>query len=148
MGPLKWATSQANSYPIEYMWDLTIHPYSHSFSLAHRPCLHPNRCRILHMLDEHDSPQWYDIVHFEHKLSWLCFGLPKNASYQWREYYLIIINPRSFHKLADVGLSSSNNAHSHDLLNDMSFTHMNEIPPNSLSTHYILNTCTSITFIT
>ena len=24
-----------------------------------------------------NSPQWYDIVHFEHKLSWLCFGLPK-----------------------------------------------------------------------
>ena len=22
------------------------------------------------MLIEHDSPQWYDIVHFEHKLSW------------------------------------------------------------------------------
>ena len=29
------------------------------------------------MLDEHDSPQWYDIVHFEHKLSWLCFGFLK-----------------------------------------------------------------------
>ena len=24
------------------------------------------------MLDEHDSPQWYNIVDFEHKLSWLC----------------------------------------------------------------------------
>ena len=31
------------------------------------------------MLDEHDSPHWYDIVHFEHKLSWLCFGLPQKA---------------------------------------------------------------------
>ena len=31
------------------------------------------------MLDEHDSPQWYDIVHFEHKLSWLCFGLPQSS---------------------------------------------------------------------
>ena len=36
------------------------------------------------VLDEHDSPQWYDIVHFEHKLSWLCFGLPQKASSQWR----------------------------------------------------------------
>ena len=35
------------------------------------------------VLDKHDSPQWYDIVHFEHKLSWLCFGLPQKASYQW-----------------------------------------------------------------
>ena len=35
------------------------------------------------LLDEHDSPQWYDIVHFEHKLSWLCFGFPQKASYQW-----------------------------------------------------------------
>ncbi|XP_022967352.1 GEM-like protein 2, partial [Cucurbita maxima] len=23
------------------------------------------------------SSQWYDIVHFEHKLSWVCFGLPQ-----------------------------------------------------------------------
>ena len=22
------------------------------------------------MLIEHDSPQWYDIIHFEYKLSW------------------------------------------------------------------------------
>ena len=44
------------------------------------------------MLDEHDSPQWYDIVHFENKLSWLCLGLPKNVSPQWREYSLFI-NP-------------------------------------------------------
>ena len=27
------------------------------------------------MLDEHDSSQ--DIIHFEHKLQWLCFGLTK-----------------------------------------------------------------------
>jgi len=32
----------------------------------------------------------------------------QKVSYQWREYSLII-NPRSFPKLADVGLSSSNN---------------------------------------
>ena len=30
-----------------------------------------------------DSPQWYDIVHFEHNLSWFCFGLPQKASFQW-----------------------------------------------------------------
>ena len=42
------------------------------------------------MLIEHDSPQWYDIVHFEHKLSWLCFGLPQKPSYRWRQYSLII----------------------------------------------------------
>ena len=29
----------------------------------------------------HDSPQWYDIVYFEHKLSWLCFELPQKASF-------------------------------------------------------------------
>ena len=32
------------------------------------------------MLDKQDSPQWYDIVHFEHNL-WLCFGIPQNLSY-------------------------------------------------------------------
>ena len=32
----------------------------------------------------HDPPQWYDIVLFEHKLSWLCFWFPQKASYQWR----------------------------------------------------------------
>ena len=53
---------------------------------------------ILTRLDEHDFPQWYDIVHFEHKLSWLCFWLPQKASYQWRYYYLII-NLWSFFKL-------------------------------------------------
>ena len=33
------------------------------------------------MLDEHDSPQWYDIVHFKYKLLWLCFdhSFPKLA---------------------------------------------------------------------
>ena len=36
------------------------------------------------LLDEYDSSPWYDIVHFEHKLSWLCFGLPQKASHQWR----------------------------------------------------------------
>ena len=51
------------------------------------------------MLDEHDPLQWYDIVHFEYKLS-------QKASYQWREYSLII-NPWSFPKLIDVRLSSS-----------------------------------------
>ena len=26
---------------------------------------------MLSLLDEHDSPQWYDIIHFEHKaLRW------------------------------------------------------------------------------
>ena len=44
------------------------------------------------LLDEHDSPQWYDIVYFEHKLSRLFFGLPQKASHQWREYSLFI-NP-------------------------------------------------------
>jgi len=33
------------------------------------------------MLDEHDSPQWCDIVHFEPKLLWLCFGLLQKATY-------------------------------------------------------------------
>ena len=32
----------------------------------------------------HDSPQSYDIVYFEHKLSWLCFGFLKKVSFQWR----------------------------------------------------------------
>ena len=32
------------------------------------------------ILDEHDSPQWYDIIHFENMLSWLCFGIPQKAS--------------------------------------------------------------------
>ena len=27
----------------------------------------------------HGSPQWYDIVYFEHKLSGFCFGLPQLA---------------------------------------------------------------------
>ena len=51
---------------------------------------------------EHDSPQLYDIVHFEHRLSWICFELLQKASHQWRVYYLII-NPQPFHKLIDVG---------------------------------------------
>ena len=40
-------------------------------------------CLLFHLLDEHvrnhDSPQWYDIVYFEHKLSWLYFGLSTNV---------------------------------------------------------------------
>ena len=37
-------------------------------------------------LDEHDSPQWYDIVHFEHKLSWLCIGLGDSSG----QYHTIV----------------------------------------------------------
>ena len=32
-------------------------------------------------LRNHGSPQWHDIVHFEYKLSWLCFWFFLNASY-------------------------------------------------------------------
>ena len=42
-----------------------------------------NGKELFRVLDEHDSPQWYDIVHFEHKLSWVCFGLPQKALVQW-----------------------------------------------------------------
>ena len=51
-----------------------------------------NKLYIMHVRN-HDSPQWYDIVHFKHKLSWLCFGLSKRRlcfglskrrSYEWR----------------------------------------------------------------
>ena len=27
----------------------------------------------------HEPPQWYDIIHFEHKLSCFVFGFPKNS---------------------------------------------------------------------
>ena len=37
------------------------------------------------------SSQWYDIVHFEHKLSWLGFGFPQKASHQWR--YILAYKP-------------------------------------------------------
>ena len=41
----------------------------------------------------HISPQWYDIVHFGPKPSWVCFwALPQKASYQWR-YLFILIYP-------------------------------------------------------
>ena len=41
----------------------------------------------------HISPQWYDIVHFGRKPSWICFwALPQKASYQWR-YVSILIYP-------------------------------------------------------
>ena len=42
------------------------------------------KIRLILVLDEHDSPQSYDIVHFEHKRSWLCSRLSRKASYQWR----------------------------------------------------------------
>ena len=41
----------------------------------------------------HISPQWYDIVHFGPKPSWVCFwASPQKASYQWR-YLFIHIYP-------------------------------------------------------
>jgi len=41
----------------------------------------------------HISLQWYDIVHFGPKPSWICFwALPQKASYQWR-YLSILIYP-------------------------------------------------------
>ena len=42
----------------------------------------------------HDSPQWYNIVHFENKLSWLCFwASPKGLIPM--EIYSLLINPWS-----------------------------------------------------
>ena len=32
---------------------------------------------IRYLVKNHDLPQWYDIVHFEHKLSWLCFSFSR-----------------------------------------------------------------------
>ena len=29
------------------------------------------------MVRNHERSQWYDIVHFEHKLSWFCFWFPE-----------------------------------------------------------------------
>ena len=34
------------------------------------------RAWLWYHVRNHDSPQWYDIIHFEHKLSWLCFEFP------------------------------------------------------------------------
>ena len=54
----------------------------------------------------HISPQWYDIVHFGPKPSWICsWALPQKASYQWR-YLSILIYPSSFPLLINVGLCS------------------------------------------
>ena len=54
----------------------------------------------------HISPQWYDIVHFGPKPSWICFwALPQKASYQWR-YLSILIYPWSSPFLVNVGLWS------------------------------------------
>ena len=59
---------------------------------------------------------WY--CHFEHKLSWLYFGLPQKASYLRRKYSSLI-NPWSSTKLTNVGLTPNNpqhflaNPHSH-----------------------------------
>ena len=38
------------------------------------------------MLNEYDSPQLYDIIHFEHKLSYFCFELSQKALFQWKEF--------------------------------------------------------------
>ena len=47
------------------------------------------------LLDEHNSPQWYDIVHFEHMLSWaLLWASPKGLIPMERvflDYKLMII---------------------------------------------------------
>jgi len=54
----------------------------------------------------HISPQWYDIVHFGPKPSWICFwDLPQKASYQWR-YLSILMYPWSSPLLVNVGLWS------------------------------------------
>ena len=45
--------------------------------MKEQSCVKLRLMLYLWLLDEHDSPQWYDIVHFEHKLSWLCFVLSK-----------------------------------------------------------------------
>ena len=42
------------------------------------------RAGLWYHVMNHNSPHWYDIVHFEHKLLWLCFGLPQKVSYQWK----------------------------------------------------------------
>ena len=52
---------------------------------------------------KHESLRWYDIVHFEHKLSRLCFLFsPKGL--MPIEMYSLLKNPWSFSKLANVGL--------------------------------------------
>ena len=57
----------------------------------------------LFLLDEHDSPQLYDIVHFEHKLSWFCFGHPEKE--------LSLPLEQSMSSLNQGSLESSNKVH-------------------------------------
>ena len=38
----------------------------------------------------HDSPQWYDIVHFEHKLLWFCFWASPEGLVRMEMYSLLI----------------------------------------------------------
>ena len=48
-------------------------------------------------------PQWYDVVHFGHKSSQLCFGTTKKVSDQWKSLYSLIYH-RSLSSLINVGL--------------------------------------------
>ena len=48
-----------------------------------------------------------EIVHFEHKLSWLCFDVPQKASYQLREYSLGLPQKASYQwRLSNLSISS------------------------------------------
>ena len=66
-----------------YEGSYTFLEASFTFKKILRVDILPGNKNTTKVLDEHDSPQWYDIVHFEHKLLWLCFGFPQKASHQW-----------------------------------------------------------------
>ena len=53
----------------------------------------------------HDSLQWYDIIHFEHKLPYFAFSFPKKPHV---DEDVFLVNPWSFPKLANVGLTPNN----------------------------------------
>ena len=57
------------------------------------------RAWIWYHVRNHRSPRWYDIVHFENELSWLCFGLPQKDLVPM-DMYSLLMNSGSFSKLA------------------------------------------------
>ena len=72
--PLNWGSTPSLEFSnkVHHLFDTWV-TFDYTFDIAKL------RAWLWYHVRNHESPQWYDIIHFEYKLSWFCFGLPRRS---------------------------------------------------------------------
>ena len=89
--PFNWgSTSFSRAFEqstqfIRHLSHFWLHLWAHNFCSTFEDSIHMVKLGawLWYYVRNHDSLQWYDIIHLEHKFSWFYFWFSQKASYQW-----------------------------------------------------------------